>query len=76
VHLQCGAPAKIVMETAEGKKVLLIDNPSNLTVNGDSGETMELACGPQKRTKIRIEYDPTSAVPGADGVARVIRFEP
>ncbi len=76
VELQCGKPARIVMETAEGKKVLLIDNPSNLTVNGESGETRELACGPQKRVKIRIEYDPTSAAPGVDGAARVIHFEP
>jgi hypothetical protein len=75
VELQCREPARIVVETAEGMKVLLIDNPSNLTVNGDSGQTMELSCGPQKRAKIRIEYDPASA-PGADGLARVIRFEP
>jgi len=77
LELQCGAPARIVMETAEGKKVLLIDNPSNLTVNGDSGQTTDLACGPQKRAKIRIEYDPTGeSARGADGLARVIHFEP
>jgi hypothetical protein len=65
------------METAEGKKVLLIDNPSNLTVNGDSGQTMELACGQQKRVKIRVEYDSASvAARGSDGLARVIHFEP
>jgi tetratricopeptide (TPR) repeat protein len=80
VELQCREPARIIMETAEGKKVLLIDNPSNLTVNGDSGQTMELVCGPQRRATIRIEYDPASPAPpgssGADGLARVIRFEP
>jgi hypothetical protein len=77
VELQCGKPARIVMESAEGKKVLLIDNPSNLTVNGDSGQTMELACGPQKRVKIRIEYDSAGvAARGSDGLARVIHFEP
>jgi hypothetical protein len=80
VELQCGQPARIIMETAEGKKVLLIDNPSNLTVNGDNGATMELACGPQKPVKIRIEYDSAGAgapsVTGVAGLARVIHFEP
>jgi tetratricopeptide (TPR) repeat protein len=77
MELQCGTPARIVMETAAGKKVLLIDNPSNLTVNGDSGQTMELACGQQKRVKIRVEYDSASvAARGSDGLARVIHFEP
>ena len=64
------------METAEGKKALLIDNPSNLTVNGNNGETMELACGPQKRVMIRIEYDSAGQATGVAGLARVIHFEP
>jgi tetratricopeptide (TPR) repeat protein len=75
VELQCGEHAKVVMETAEGKKHFLIEDPTKLLVNGKSGETMDLSCGPQKPVQIRIEYDPPgSNRPGIDGVVRVIRF--
>jgi tetratricopeptide (TPR) repeat protein len=81
VELHCpegsGERARIVMETAEGRKLLAIDDPAKLSVNGNSGQTMELSCGPQKRARIRIEYDPPGAnLTGVDGVARVISFDP
>src|SRR5262249_53194252 len=76
VELQCAEPAKIVMQTAEGKKTLLIDDPKGLTVNGHNGETVDLTCGPQKRTKIRVEYAAPGDRPGIDGLVRAIQFEP
>lgn len=75
VELQCGEHTKVVLETAEGKKLFLIEDPTKLLVNGKSGETMDLSCGSQKPVQIRIEYDPPSSNgPGIDGVVRVIRF--
>lgn len=77
VELQCAQPAKIILETAEGKKLLLIDDPTRLLLNGKSGETMDLSCGSQKSTQVRIEYDPPgSSHRGVDGLARAIYFEP
>jgi tetratricopeptide (TPR) repeat protein len=75
LELQCSSPTKIVLETAAGKKVLLIDDPTRLVVNGNNGETKELSCGRQKPASVRIEYDsPSTSRPGSDGVARVIHF--
>ena len=76
VELQCGAQARLVIETAQGKKLLLIDDPGKLLVNGKSGETMDLSCGPQKPVQIRVDYDPAGTNhPGIDGLARGIHFE-
>lgn len=76
VELQCGEPTKVVMETAEGKKLLLIEDPTKLLVNGKSGETVDLSCGSQKPVRIRIEFDPPgSNRPGIDGLVRVIHFD-
>ncbi len=77
VELQCGPQTKVVVDTPEGKKLLLIDDPTKLLVNGKNGETMDLTCGPQKAIQVRVEYDPAgSNRPGVDGVARAIHFEP
>jgi Flp pilus assembly protein TadD len=77
VELQCGPQARIVLDTAEGKKRLLIDDPSKLMINGNGGEKMELACGAQKPKQVRIEYDEAGAAhPGVDGLARGIQFNP
>jgi len=77
VELQCGSNAKIVIETPEGKKILLIDNPSRLTVNGNNGATMDLTCGPQKPVQVRIEYEPPGPnLAGIHGVARAIHLDP
>lgn len=75
VEFVCGDDLSVVMETAEGKKLFLIEDPSQLLVNGDSGATRDLACGPQKAVQIRIEYDPAGPNrPGIDGLLRVIHF--
>jgi tetratricopeptide (TPR) repeat protein len=75
-ELQCAQPAKLVVETAEGKKLLLIDDPTKLLVNGSSGQTVDLTCGRQKPVRVRVDYDPPGAdQPGIDGVARGIHFE-
>ncbi len=75
VELQCADPAKLVIDTPEGKKFLLIDDPSRLLVNGKLNEKMDLACGRQKPANVRVEYDPATTRPGVDGLARAIFFE-
>ena len=77
VEFVCGDDLKAIVETAEGKKRFLIEDPEKLLVNGASGETRDLSCGPQKPVQIRVEYDPPGADnPGIDGLLRVIHFEP
>lgn len=74
VELQCATPARIVLQTAEGRKILLIDDPTRLVVNGNNGETMDLSCGRQKPRGVSIEYDDPQGRAGIDGIARVIHF--
>lgn len=77
VELQCQQNPRIVVQTAQGKKVVMIDNPGLLMVNGKNGEKMDLTCGAQKPRQVRLEYDPPgSNHPGVDGLARAIHFEP
>ncbi len=76
VELQCGAAARIVIETAEGRKVLLIEDPSKVLINGNTGVDMDLSCGPQKPVEIRVEYDPPGPNrPGIDGIIRALNFQ-
>jgi hypothetical protein len=76
-ELRCGPQATIVLETSDGKKLLLIEDPTKLLINGSGAETMDLNCGVQKSIQVRIEYDPAGAGHGdVNGVARVIHFNP
>ncbi len=75
VEMQCGAQPKLVIDTPEGKKRFLIDDPNKLMVNGNSGQQIELVCGAQKPVQVRIEYD-AAAQAGFDGLARGIQFNP
>ena len=74
VALECTEPAKIVLDTPQGKKVVMIDDPTRLIVNSTVGAKMDLTCGPQKGSNVRLEYDPAD-LPGIDGLARAIQFE-
>jgi hypothetical protein len=74
VELQCGEEDRVVLETPEGKRTLLIEDATKLTMDGNHGRPM--ACGPQDAAKIRVEYDaPGSTHPGIDGLVRAIHFE-
>jgi tetratricopeptide (TPR) repeat protein len=72
VKLDCsGAKAKMVVETAEGKKVFLIDDPNKVI-----GATMELICGEQKKKiGVSVDFIPAGQA-GVDGLVRGIVFEP
>jgi tetratricopeptide (TPR) repeat protein len=74
--LDCqGVQANVVVETAGGKRVFLIEDPGQITLGGVQG-TKELNCGPQQPVKVRIEYDPPpQGRPDLDGLLKLIRFE-
>ena len=74
-ELICGNPAKVVLETADGKKTFAIEDPNRITITGRETGTAELSCGPQKRTPIRVDFKaPQSA--NSDGIVMAIHFEP
>jgi hypothetical protein len=72
VKLDCsGAKAKMVVETAEGKKVFLIDDPNKVI-----GATIELICGEQKKKiGVSVDFIPAGQA-GVDGLVRGLVFEP
>jgi Flp pilus assembly protein TadD len=71
VQLDCSEKTpRVVMETEEGKKVFLIDDPKKVL-----GPTMDFACGPQNRDRVRVDYVPASQA-GVDGLVRGMREEP
>jgi len=71
VFFDCsGKSPRIVVETAEGQKVFLIDDP-----NKALGATVDLTCGPQNKDRVRVDYIPANQA-GVDGLVRGIRVEP
>ncbi len=75
LELECGVQAKVIVSTLEGKKRLIIEDPTKVAINGSGGETRDLTCGPQKPAQIRVGYDPAGQNrPGIDGVVRSIQF--
>ena len=62
-------PPKIVIETAEGKKLFLIDDPNKII-----GATIELQCGPQKKTTVKVDYVPANQA-GVEGLVRGLQFQ-
>jgi len=71
VFFDCSAKSpKVVLDTAEGQKVFLIDDPKKVL-----GATMELNCGAQNKDRVRVDYVPANQA-GVDGLVRGIRVEP
>ncbi|MGH9559001.1 MAG: hypothetical protein ACRD30_07140, partial [Bryobacteraceae bacterium] len=77
ISLECdGKQAKVILQTAAGTKIFLIEDPKTVLVNGKNGETVDLTCGPQKSASLRITYDqPGPGRAGIDGLVRAIQFE-
>jgi Flp pilus assembly protein TadD len=65
-----GKSPRVVVETEEGKKVFLIDDPHKVL-----GATMEFTCGPQNKDRVRVDYIPAGQA-GVDGLVRGMRVEP
>lgn len=73
VELGCGDQIKVVVQTDKGTKNFRIKNPANVIVSGKGGSTVDLNCGPQKPTNVRIQYGPGEG--GFDGSVEAIYFE-
>jgi Flp pilus assembly protein TadD len=77
VELLClDVQAKMVLQTAQGKQIYLIQDPRKITVVGREGGKVDMQCGPQKALPIRIEYAPAESGSDVDGLVRIIYFEP
>jgi tetratricopeptide (TPR) repeat protein len=65
-----GKAPRVVLETEEGKKVFLVDDPKKVL-----GAAMEFTCGAQNKDRVRVDYVPANQA-GVDGLVRGIRVEP
>lgn len=75
VEFQCtDTQPRIVMETDQGKKMFVIEDPEKIVIVGREGGKVDLQCGAQQRLPIRVEFSPAS-VPGLDGSVQVLYFE-
>ena len=77
VRLDCqGKLARMILETAAGRKVFLIDDAGNIAITSGSHGPVDMACGPQtKPQNIEVGYDkPAANQPGVDGIVRTIAF--
>ena len=71
VMLDCsGKSPGVVLETATGKMVFLIDDPKKIL-----GPVMDFTCGPQNKDRVRIDYVPAGQA-GVDGLVRGMQAEP
>jgi tetratricopeptide (TPR) repeat protein len=77
VELNCmGESALVAVDTEQGRKTFLIQDPKKVAVIGRDGGSVEFECGPQKRVPVKIEYSPSANAKGADGVVRALYFDP
>lgn len=78
IQLDCqSSQASVVLQTATGRKVFLIQDPNGIVVTGKDTGQVDLTCGPQKNPpKMRIQYRlMTPAKPGVAGTVREIEFQ-
>ena len=77
VEFVCGDAPKLVVETAGGKKTLLIERPDRIVVTGRANGHAEMECGVQKPpVAVEVEYDPPGAGTAVDGLVRGVTFPP
>ncbi|HEX8984677.1 MAG TPA: tetratricopeptide repeat protein [Bryobacteraceae bacterium] len=75
VELVCvGKQAHMIIETAQGRKVFVIDEPEKVRTSTNS--SVEMTCGPQKTPlKVEVGYDtPPANQKGLDGMVRELVF--
>jgi hypothetical protein len=76
VRLDCeGEKATVVLHAGDGDQMFLIDNPKSILIDGENGRTVDLTCGPQRLTPIRIDFEaPGEGKAGIAGIVRAIHF--
>ena len=67
---------KVIVNTAQGKKGFLIPDPNQIVIVGRAGGKVELNCGPQTPVHVKLEYSPSTAGADADGILKILYFEP
>ncbi len=67
---------KVVIETGQGKKGFLFTNPKQVSVAGRGGKNVDLSCGPQPPTHVKIEYTAAGAGTDADGILTILYLDP
>lgn len=78
LDLDCeGSSPKFVLQTDSGRVSFIMDDPKDVQITGLPDTMIDMQCGPQKPTAVRIQYVPPSAPsPGVMGIARAIHYEP
>lgn len=67
---------KVVVDTAQGKKGFLIQDPGQVVIVGRAGGKVDLNCGPQTPMHVKLEYAPGTGATDADGILKILYFEP
>jgi hypothetical protein len=67
---------KVVVDTPQGKKRFLIPDPKQIVIVGRAGGKVDLNCGPQKPEHVKLEYATAGPTTDADGILRILYFEP
>ena len=60
VELDCrGKQARMILQTGEGRKAFLIEDPERVVITAGSDGPVDMACGVQKKApEVKIGYDP------------------
>ena len=76
VELVCeGQRATIVLETDQGRKRFLLEDPTKVTlVAADGAHVQDFQCGPQTPAKIKIEYHLARGGLNIEGLATGVLF--
>ncbi|MBZ5676807.1 MAG: tetratricopeptide repeat protein [Acidobacteriia bacterium] len=67
---------KVIVDTSKGKKGFLIPDPNQVVIVGRAGGKVDLNCGPQTPAHVKVEYEPSTTASDADGILKVLFFEP
>lgn len=78
VELDCGGKqARMIVQTAGGRKAFLIEDPAAVLITGQPGWQVDMTCGPQKTPpKVEVGYDPPRPnQTGIDGIVRSLAYK-
>jgi tetratricopeptide (TPR) repeat protein len=67
---------KVVIDTGQGKKRFLILDPNQVVIVGRAGGKVDLNCGPQTPAHVKLEYTPGTPATDADGILKILYFDP
>jgi Flp pilus assembly protein TadD len=77
VELRCeGTQARMVVETPEGRRTFLIEDPNKIEITAGSVGPVDMTCGPQKNpANVEVGFErPPAKTPGIDGVLKRLAF--